>query len=412
MSWPRFDVSTETAVVLVIALVVFAAVVIAAVAKASRWRARVRTLSGQLDDQQRRAVAAAMAGEFEVDDLKGSVASDRLVEDIDVRALESAMLDAAVEADEATRVIDRAIAFLNTNGRMDVHLVNELKNQVRWVHADLGRLSNEVARTKLLIAAEREKLEDDDDEDDDEDDDDDDDSEVDSDGDDGDGDPPPAKKSRTPAAKPSRAAKPSPAKPSPAKPGPPLSPKSDPVKVIDKLAKALPPSSPIQKFLKNIRTVPKPVLVNIGAGTLANGSELRSGSAKNYIREGDCKVVMQPDGNLVLYGPGNKAIWSSNTYKKGKGPYRVKMQTDGNLVLYDSTNKALWHSKTYGKGRGPYRAKLQPDGNFVVYDSANKALWASGTYQKVAQLRADRARVQKAVEKKKDAMAKIRRMWR
>jgi hypothetical protein len=49
---------------------------------------------------------------------------------------------------------------------------------------------------------------------------------------------------------------------------------------------------------------------------------------------------MQNDGNFVLY-VGNhwvhtNAVWSSNTYGKGKGPYQLIMQGDGNLVIYDT----------------------------------------------------------------------------
>jgi hypothetical protein len=54
------------------------------------------------------------------------------------------------------------------------------------------------------------------------------------------------------------------------------------------------------------------------------------------------------------------------------------MQPDGNLVLYDLTNhNALWGTLTNGKGGT--RADMQPDGNFVLYTSNFHPLWASGT---------------------------------
>ena len=40
-------------------------------------------------------------------------------------------------------------------------------------------------------------------------------------------------------------------------------------------------------------------------------------------------VVMQTDGNLVIYTSGNSPIWSSGTSSQGTGPYRLVLQTDG-----------------------------------------------------------------------------------
>jgi hypothetical protein len=59
---------------------------------------------------------------------------------------------------------------------------------------------------------------------------------------------------------------------------------------------------------------------------------------------------MQFDGNFVLYvtmdwKPKN-ALWSSKTYNKGVPPRRVVMQDDGNLVLYAGNNKATWATGT------------------------------------------------------------------
>jgi len=62
-----------------------------------------------------------------------------------------------------------------------------------------------------------------------------------------------------------------------------------------------------------------------------------------------CKLVMQGDGNLVLYGKDNSAVWSTNTHKRANGPYNFVMQEDGNLVLYAEGNRVLWASNTAGK---------------------------------------------------------------
>ncbi|MFD1271708.1 hypothetical protein ACFQ51_06085 [Streptomyces kaempferi] len=55
---------------------------------------------------------------------------------------------------------------------------------------------------------------------------------------------------------------------------------------------------------------------------------------------------------------------------------RLIMQTDGNLVLYDESGKARWASRTQGPGN---TAVFQADGNLVVYGAQAKPLWASNT---------------------------------
>lgn len=58
--------------------------------------------------------------------------------------------------------------------------------------------------------------------------------------------------------------------------------------------------------------------------------------------------------------------------------WELLMQDDGNLVIYDTTGAARWASNTYGNPGAS--ALMQDDGNFVVYDSKYNALWATNTY--------------------------------
>jgi len=60
---------------------------------------------------------------------------------------------------------------------------------------------------------------------------------------------------------------------------------------------------------------------------------------------------MQTDGNLVLYA-GGAAVWSTGTNGTGS-QNRLVMQSDGNLVIYTQLNHPVWASKT-GLVRGPY----------------------------------------------------------
>jgi hypothetical protein len=57
------------------------------------------------------------------------------------------------------------------------------------------------------------------------------------------------------------------------------------------------------------------------------------------------------------------------------GRTRLVMQYDGNLVLYPPRGRACWDTATVGLGE---YAVYQDDGNFVVY-GGGRARWASNT---------------------------------
>jgi hypothetical protein len=104
--------------------------------------------------------------------------------------------------------------------------------------------------------------------------------------------------------------------------------------------------------------------------------EMREGS---YLKSGDGRwmMVIQGDGNLVIYGP-RGAIWASNTDGRGVPQFMLAMQSDGNLVIYGK-NGATWASNTNGRGRSPFTLVMQNDANLVIYDSTGKPTWASNT---------------------------------
>jgi hypothetical protein len=92
---------------------------------------------------------------------------------------------------------------------------------------------------------------------------------------------------------------------------------------------------------------------------------------------GEYRLIMQGDGNLVLYSPKGK-LWASGT--NGKDASYAVMQGDGNLVIYSSSGKALWATGTNGKGTS--KLVIQGDGNLVVYNASGPT-WASGTDGKI-----------------------------
>lgn len=90
---------------------------------------------------------------------------------------------------------------------------------------------------------------------------------------------------------------------------------------------------------------------------------------------GKFALVMQRDGNLVLYRTGSTtALWTSGTY--GKNVRWAVLQEDGNFVMYEE-NKAIWSTGTYGKKVSCLI--VQTDGNVVVYDIGGLALWSTDT---------------------------------
>jgi hypothetical protein len=121
---------------------------------------------------------------------------------------------------------------------------------------------------------------------------------------------------------------------------------------------------------------------DMSIGILNPGEQLVGAQNQRlYSPSGQYFLVMQSDGNLVVYAVGqgdtgqnsNKPIWASHT--NGKGGAVAKMQGDGNFVVYTASNQPIWASNTNGKANSFVR--MQDDGNLVIYTAS----WASNTKQ-------------------------------
>jgi hypothetical protein len=115
-------------------------------------------------------------------------------------------------------------------------------------------------------------------------------------------------------------------------------------------------------------------LVPVGTDRLAAGGRIRRGQ---YLRSADGRfaLVLRHDGDLVAYGPGHHALWTSGT--RGFPIHYATLQGDGNLVLYRTDGRPAWSSGTAGQpGR---RLVVQSDGNVVLYGPASRPLWWSGS---------------------------------
>jgi peptidoglycan hydrolase-like protein with peptidoglycan-binding domain len=123
--------------------------------------------------------------------------------------------------------------------------------------------------------------------------------------------------------------------------------------------------------------------------------------ATNTAGHAGAFATMQGDGNFVVY-QGKRALWASNSGRSGNRAYYLLLQNDGNAVVYSPTNWPMWASYTalgptlsFGNGGSPVRVlqvRLEalgywlgtPDSNFG--DSTQQAVWA---IQKAAGLNRD-----------------------
>ncbi len=98
-------------------------------------------------------------------------------------------------------------------------------------------------------------------------------------------------------------------------------------------------------------------------------ADFAQGNSTSNIVAGNYELIMQADGNLVLYD-GAGAVWASNT--NGQGGQYVIMQGDGNLVIYNAGGIAVWASNTAGNP-GAFLA-LDNQGDLGIIDSHGQIL--------------------------------------
>lgn len=95
--------------------------------------------------------------------------------------------------------------------------------------------------------------------------------------------------------------------------------------------------------------------------------------------DGRFRLIYQTDGNLVLYRDDRRvsvSLWATGTNGRALGV--VVMQRDGNLVMYDEENNALWASGT--DGNHDARLRVQSDGDVVIH-IGDRQVWHTKTGQ-------------------------------
>lgn len=124
-------------------------------------------------------------------------------------------------------------------------------------------------------------------------------------------------------------------------------------------------------------TIPTYVLPPTGCRTAKPGEGLAH-DWSIWSCDGRFEFKFQGDSNLVLYkysGGVAKPIWAANTWNMGGD--KLIMQEDGNLVIYKSNGTPIWSTNTWGKPNS--RLEVQDDGNVVIYSASNQPIWATNT---------------------------------
>ena len=144
-------------------------------------------------------------------------------------------------------------------------------------------------------------------------------------------------------------------------------PSSTPVPTSVPTPTPTPSSTPVPTPVPTVTPTPLPTPTLSSSDILSSGETM---GIDNPILSSDRRYSFkfQSDGNLVLYD-NNLPTWNSGTYNSGIGG-RVIMQPDGNLVLYSNNNVPLWNAGTHGNP-GAY---LKVDGGAGVYSSGGSLL--------------------------------------
>jgi hypothetical protein len=122
------------------------------------------------------------------------------------------------------------------------------------------------------------------------------------------------------------------------------------------------------------RRTPLETRLDCMADRLNSGGQLQLNESLGSA-SAEFSLVLQQDGNLVLYDQQSQPVWASGT--EGQSVSAARMQEDGNFVLYTSTDEPVWATDTYGN-EGAYLV-LQDDRNLVLHGADGNPLWATNT---------------------------------
>ncbi|GAB2622627.1 hypothetical protein Aab01nite_26600 [Paractinoplanes abujensis] len=126
-------------------------------------------------------------------------------------------------------------------------------------------------------------------------------------------------------------------------------------------------------LIVSLLTVAAPARAAAGQSLLTGGERLNPGQSL-ISPNGQFRLTMQGDGALKEVRAGVEPVWQAVNLRMAAGS-TLEMQGDGNLVVYGPGHVALWSTGTAGRNGSVLR--LQDDGNLVVYAPGNVAVWAT-----------------------------------
>lgn len=99
-----------------------------------------------------------------------------------------------------------------------------------------------------------------------------------------------------------------------------------------------------------------------------------------YCQIGKAKLVMEHDGDLVVWDENNVARWRARWTHPGvvNWGWRAVFQTDGNFVVYPAFGSSLWASNTCCTSTNTLA--VQSDGNIVIYGPGRVVRWTTNTH--------------------------------
>lgn len=125
----------------------------------------------------------------------------------------------------------------------------------------------------------------------------------------------------------------------------------------------------------NVKAAVDAVDLHVGQGVIPAGARM-SKITRISSPNGQYHLVMQIDGNLVLYR-GGYPVWASNTQAPNE-PVFATMQADGNFVLYKNTggpSDVLWASNTHYPDANA-QLRVEDTGRLAIYAGGSR-IWTS-----------------------------------
>jgi len=110
-----------------------------------------------------------------------------------------------------------------------------------------------------------------------------------------------------------------------------------------------------------------------GCGNFQPGDGLLPNQAIHSC-DGRFTLILQGDGNLVLYKEPGVPLWAANTVNQDSA--QLELTPSGDFIVYGKLGEQLWRSGNADQTAA--QAFLQGDGNLVIY-GPTQAVWASNT---------------------------------